>query len=280
MGKPLVNELMSAALVEDFATHGAVCVRGALSKELLDRLVESFESLKLQAVDTSDYYGHEAKGQTLVRNNNWQSDPSILNFIQRSPIADIAREVLQSRSLRLYEDLLIYKEAGTDQPTPWHQDDPRWPLTGRQMCSVWMCLEPVTLATGALRFAAGSSNGPPYEPYLSPAEKDNWEPMEGGAFPDVDADPKRFPVLSFDTLPGDIVVFHSRSIHAAFGSARERPRRTFSFRFIGDDVRWKFRKNVFYDFLRTLPLKDGDTPDHPRFPLVRNSIPTLEGVPA
>ena len=36
------------------------------------------------------------------------------------------------------------------------------------------------------------------------------------------------------------VVFHPRALHTAYGSAPDRPRRTFTLRFTGDDV-WRIR---------------------------------------
>lgn len=273
-----MSPLVDAAHLEQFDHTGATCVRGALALEWRALLSKRFDALCAQASDNSGYYGAQAQGQTLVQQNNWQLDPGIHEFIHRSPVADIARALLGSAQIRLYEDLLIYKSAGTDQATPWHQDDPQWPLTGRQMCSVWLCLEPVTLATGALRFVTGSSHGPAYEPYLPPERLADREPMPGGPLPNVDAEPDRFQVFGFNTEPGDVVVFHPRSLHSANGSAMDRPRRTFSFRFIGDDVRWKWRSNVFYEDLKTVPLNDGDVLELPRFPLLRDRASAGKGI--
>ena len=57
---------------------------------------------------------------------------------------------------RLYEDLLLYKAAGANGAAGWHRDAPLWPLSGRQMSSIWFSLETVTGDTGAMKFVAGS----------------------------------------------------------------------------------------------------------------------------
>jgi hypothetical protein len=66
-------------------------------------------------------------------------------------------------------------------------------------------------------------------------------------------------------------------VHSAYGSAPAHPRRTFSVRFLGDDVRWLPKKSVFHDWLKQIPLSEGDCIDGERFPLLwertRNSTP-------
>lgn len=140
------------------------------------------------------------------------------------------------------------------------------------MCSAWLCLDPVTGDTGSLRFATGTHRGPMYRPF-APAERQadvdaDMIFFDGGELPDVDASAERFKVMHFDTQPGDVVIFHPRCLHAAFGSAPDRPRRTFSFRFIGDDVRWQPKRSVFHSWLKDIPLQAGDRVSGDRFPLL------------
>jgi ectoine hydroxylase-related dioxygenase (phytanoyl-CoA dioxygenase family) len=68
--------------------------------------------------------------------------------------------------------------------------------------------------------------------------------------------------------PGDVVVFHPRVLHTAYGSAADRPRRTFTLRFMGDDVRWRPRRSMFHPWMRECGLQKHDVPDHPWFPVV------------
>jgi ectoine hydroxylase-related dioxygenase (phytanoyl-CoA dioxygenase family) len=183
-------------------------------------------------------------------------------------VARTAAAFLDADAIRLYEDLFIYRDAGTETPTEWHQDEVQWPLTGKQMCSVWLTTEQTAPETGALRFVAGSHRGPTYTPRMPPGREAFAEIFEGGDIPDVDTDPKRFPVVSFEVQPGDALVFHPKLLHGAFGSSSDRPRRTFSFRCMGPDVRWKHKRCVYLDFLRELPLQDGDPLPEEHFPLL------------
>jgi ectoine hydroxylase-related dioxygenase (phytanoyl-CoA dioxygenase family) len=193
-------------------------------------------------------------------------------FISAPPLAAAAAAVIAATKVNLYEDLLIYKAAGTSGPTPWHQDEPQWPVTGTQMASIWLCLEAVTPETGALRFVAGSHRGPLSEPYAPAAQRAGVEAdrayFTGGRLPDIDSAPERFPVISFATEPGDVIAFHPRIVHGAYGNATDRPRRTFSIRFLGDDVRWQSKASVVLPWLAEIGLGNGETISGERFPQV------------
>lgn len=51
-------------------------------------------------------------------------------------------------------------------------------------------------------------------------------------------------VLSWDTEPGDIIIHHPNTVHGSAGNVSESRRRlSSSIRYLGDDVRWRFKAN-------------------------------------
>jgi ectoine hydroxylase-related dioxygenase (phytanoyl-CoA dioxygenase family) len=49
-------------------------------------------------------------------------------------------------------------------------------------------------------------------------------------------------VVHFETVPGDVVVHHARTIHGAFANITpDRPRRALSIRYAGDDARFRIK---------------------------------------
>ena len=270
--------------IEQFERVGAVPIRGLLNAEWIKQLEDTFSALKRDAVDTSTYYStgdnkdpvaKSWKASTLIRDDNWMVNETMRRFIFESPIAQAAAALMRSTEVQLYEDLLIYKERAADAPTPWHQDEPQWPTQGTKICSVWLCLEPVTRETGALRFVTGTHRGPLYIPYVPPQRQSDLDRdmhyFDGGTLPDIDGNPWRYSVVSYDVQPGDVICFHTRTIHAAYGSAQTHPRRTFSVRFLGDDIRWRRKHCVFHDWLKTIDLDEGARLEHERFPVVWHS---------
>jgi ectoine hydroxylase-related dioxygenase (phytanoyl-CoA dioxygenase family) len=62
-------------------------------------------------------------------------------------------------------------------------------------------------------------------------------------FPDIDADPEAFGVVSWDMQPGDCVAFNSRTMHGGSGKLEDDCElRVFTTKWLGDDVRIKFRE--------------------------------------
>ena len=272
------------AMIETFQETGAVKVPQVLSREFLDLLDSGLQPIVDAADDYSDYYDkgelettssectkrERRSGLSLTRQNAWIISPEVRQLLHNSPLPALAAKLTSSRQIRLYEDLMIYKAAGVEMPTPWHQDDPQWPLRGRQMCSAWFCLDPVDKSTGALCFVSGSHKGPRYEPYVAPSRRDDLKAdrqyFEGGKMPEIEPDSTDYPIVCYDTEPGDVVFFHPRCIHGAFGSNPQYPRRTFSFRFLGDDVRWEPKKSVMYNWLSNIPLSPGQPVIDAHFP--------------
>ena len=170
-----------------------------------------------------------------------------------------------SRQVRLFHDHVLVKEAGSTEPSPWHQDQPYYCVDGTQNVSFWIPLDPVT-RENTLEFARGShASGTWYMP-RSFVKK---TPMvfEEGALaevPEID----RGDVVGWALEPGDAVAFHMLTLHQAAGSPTRR--RAFSLRLLGDDARYAPRPH------RTSPpfeeiggeLEAGGPMDHPLFPVL------------
>ena len=66
-----------------------------------------------------------------------------MRFALESPAAEIAGRIMQSDKINFFYDQLLVKEPGTHAPTPWHQDQPYWAVSGWQVASLWLPLDPV-----------------------------------------------------------------------------------------------------------------------------------------
>jgi ectoine hydroxylase-related dioxygenase (phytanoyl-CoA dioxygenase family) len=126
------------------------------------------------------------------------------------------------------------------------------------LSSVWFSLETVTSDTGAMKFVVGS-------------HRDSDEVVKAESIGEGESDVKPHQVITIEAEPGDVVVFHPRALHCAYGSAPDRPRRSFTHRFMGDDIRWRPRKSMYHAWMRECGLNKGDVLDHPWFPVVGRS---------
>ncbi len=258
-------------IAQDYARDGAVVLRGVFNPRELALLEGGIEHnlahlspLALVASEADD------PGRFVEDFCTWQNNPDYEAILRHSALPHIATQLMDSRTARLYHDHLLVKEPGTRQPTPWHQDQPYYNVSGRQNVSFWIPVDPVPLAS-TLRFVAGSHAGTWYMPRTFRDQQARWFP-EGtlAELPAIDAEPERFRQLAWALEPGDCVAFHMLSLHASSGVGPVQRRRVFSARYLGDDARHAPRP------WRTSPpfpgltdrLADGAVLDDPLFPSV------------
>ncbi|WP_234266485.1 phytanoyl-CoA dioxygenase family protein [Hydrogenophaga sp. NFH-34] len=236
---------LDVATVADYARDGAVVLRGVFDADDLRTLEAGIEHnlahlspLALVASEPDD------PGRFVEDFCTWQDNPAYRRILTASALPHIAAQLMQSRTVRLYHDHLLVKEAGTRQPTPWHQDQPYYNVDGRQNVSFWIPVDPVPLAS-TLRFVAGSHAGTWYMPRTFRDQQAKWFPEGSLAeLPPVDTEPDRYPQRAWALEPGDCVAFHMLSLHASSGTGPGVRRRVFSARYLGDDAvhaprRWR-----------------------------------------
>jgi ectoine hydroxylase-related dioxygenase (phytanoyl-CoA dioxygenase family) len=199
----------------------------------------------------------------------WEENERYREFIFASALGEVGARLMGSTTARLYHDHMLTKEPGTQQRTPWHQDQPYYNVSGSQNCSFWIPVDPVSRES-TLEFVAGSHRGPWLMPRSFLDAQARWFP-EGtlAELPDIDADRSRYRLLGWELRPGDAVCFHMLTLHASGGvGAGSSRRRVFSVRLLGDDIRhaprsWKTSPD-FPGLAEALPR---DAPmEHPLFP--------------
>ena len=225
---------LGESTITDFVRDGAVVIRGALSPCELETLTRGIEANlaqpgELAAVASSG----DDPGRFFEDFCNWQRITEYEQILKHSALPCIAATLMQSQTVRIYHDHLLVKEAGTRQPTPWHQDQPYYNVDGRQNVSFWIPVDPVPRES-TLEFLAESHDGTWYMPRTFMTKQAKWFPEGSLAdLPDMDVAENKACVIGWALQPGDMVAFHMLTLHAASGSATRR--RVFSARYLGDD---------------------------------------------
>lgn len=221
-------------LASEFERDGAVCVRGLVAPELLAKVTAAVDA-NLAAPSVLAQVASQANdpGRFVEDFCNWPRFPAYVDLAQAA--APVAQALMGSASVRLYHDHLLVKEAGTRQPTPWHQDQPYYDVDGRDVVSMWLPIDPVPRES-TLEFVAGTHLGPWLMPRTFMQREAKWFPEGSLAdVPDVQANRGAFPILGWALQPGDAVFFHALTLHASQGATGLR--RVISIRFLGDDAR-------------------------------------------
>lgn len=267
-GEGLRPETITEAMIEQFETLGYVNVPGLLDPSWIALLDSAMAEI------LSDSYAVDPRLPDKRHNTDMlRKFEAFRRVMYQSPIAPAAAALMRSDSARYYEDILVYVPEGLEDFGGWHQDAPTWPLKGRQFANVWFSLDETTKDTGSLRVVNASHLGPWYLPgHVGEDRREAFEHDKylwtGGPLPDVEAEPERFPVALIETRPGDVVLFHPSALHQGRGKPVGGPRRTFTARLFGDDVRWHRKRCIYHAWMLEAGLDDGDVPDHPRMPLL------------
>ena len=135
------------------------------------------------------------------------------------------------------------KEPGTKERTPWHHDQPYYPIDGKDIVSLWIPLDPVEKNT-CVEFIAGSHA---WGRWFTPArfvDQKTHPTAQDSRFeppPDFEAERAQHRVLQWQLAVGDCIAFHGLTVHGAPENASSHRRRAFSARFTGADARFVLR---------------------------------------
>lgn len=223
--------------IESFQRDGAVCLRQLLTPQDIGLLREGIDANLANPSPRAKVASRpDDPGFFIEDFCNWRQNPQYQRFIFQSGLAEAAGSLMRSRTARLYHDHMLTKERGTRQRTPWHQDQPYYNINGRQNCSFWIPVDPVS-RSATLEFVAGSHCGPWFMPRAFMDAQAKWFP-EGALkdLPDIEGRRADYSILGWEIEPGDVVCFHMLTLHASGGVEGNRRRRVFSVRFLGDDI--------------------------------------------
>ncbi len=247
--------------IRAYREDGAARIRGVIDAHWLGVLADAVDEAVASPSGFAKDYAPEGAPRYFTDHRLFNRFEGFRRFLFEGPLPRLAAEILGSSRVDLYDEHLLIKEAGTPTPTHWHHDMPYFSIDGDDLVSVWFSLDPVTRDTGALRFARGSHRwGKLYQPVRIGLN----DPVAGfdrddlvAEVPDIDADPVRYPTVMLEADPGDVIVFHGLALHASGPNKRsDVSRRAVSYRFAGDDIRWRNRSEKPLIFKRS--LNDGD----------------------
>lgn len=279
-------DIPRAITSDEIATYhrdGVVLLPGMFDEEWIDLLKQGLVANCDDPTDRSRVWDRDAAGRTMFYDSQaWQRIEEYRQFIFGSPAAPIASQLMGSARINFYFDAVFVRSPGSQFATPWHQDEPYWSVEGYDTCTIWMPLVPVK-RENALAYVPGSHRlDSVFYQYnfgnLNPDGKTGIDQVDFSSvaeltFPDINADPEGFGVVNWNMQPGDCVAFNSRIMHGGSGKLEDGCElRVFTTKWLGDDVRIKFRDcgmDPDHSAIMTEHgLKPGDRPGTDLYPQV------------
>ena len=269
--------------VETYHRDGVLKLSGMFDKDWIEILNKGLDANIETPTRRSRIWYKDTSGRSMFYDHTaWQGIEEYRKFIFNSPAAQICGQLMDSATVNFFFDSVFVRSTGTQFETPWHQDEPYWSVEGYDACSLWMPLVPVKRKS-SLSFVPGSHRlKTVFKQYnfgdLNPVRKKNVDQVDFSdiaeqEFPDINADPERFGVVSWDMQPGDCIAFNGRTMHGGSGKLDDGfELRVFTTKWVGDDVRIKFRDcgmdpDHSPDMIEK-GLKPGDRPDTDLYPQI------------
>jgi ectoine hydroxylase-related dioxygenase (phytanoyl-CoA dioxygenase family) len=269
--QPLHAVPLRPITAEDRATYerdGVVLLRGMFGPAWIAFLREAIDrAMAAPGPHAEEYTPSGGAGRFFGDLDLWQRHETFRRFVFESPAAEIAARIMASPTANFFYDQLLVKEPGTAERTPWHQDQPYWAVSGRQVCSIWVPADPVDRET-SVQYVRGSHN---WRRAFQPRHFSDGSAYRGRdlePLPDIDADRGAYDIAAFALEPGDCLAFQAMIVHGAPGNASGRRRRALATRWTGSDARSAIPEGEVAIPTTDPGLRDGEPIGGPLFPRI------------
>ena len=164
--------------------------------------------------------------------------PAYRPLLEQSPAARMVADLWGARDVWFMYEQVFLKEGPQTRRTPWHQDASYLPVDGEMLAVIWIPFEALS-AEDSLELVRGSHrqvlhDGSRFDP------ADDTAPLYGDGslprLPDIEANRSQWDIVSWPVEPGDVVVFHPKTLHGGAATRSGARRRTLSLRFFGEDA--------------------------------------------
>jgi len=279
MNNDLLRPLTSKE-VDTYHRNGVVLLTGMFDEDWIKLLNKGLDINCKSPTEQSRIWHKNDSGHTMFYDSlAWRKIEEYKKFVFNSPAAKICGQLMKSKTVNFFFDAVFVRSAGTKFETPWHQDEPYWSIEGYDACSLWMPLVKVK-KKNCLSFVPGSHS---YKSVFNqknfgeltghPNDQVDFSKVANEEFPDINANPEKFGVVSWELQPGDCIAFNGRTMHGGSGKLDDDTNlRVFTTKWLGDDARIKFRNYGmdpdFSSLMIKKGLKSGDRPDTDLYPKV------------
>ena len=261
-----MKKYLSSEEIDSYKNQGAIVVKNVFSP-WIDLLKKGFEKVLKEPGPHARENVKNGEGRFFEDYCNWQRITEFKKFAEESPAAQIVAEATNSKSIQLFHEHIFVKDPGTVKETPWHQDMPYYCVDGNDTGSFWIPLDPIS-KDNSLQILLGSHKLPKL---VRPTKWSNDQPWYKNDdnfmdMPDIKSMEKN--ILKPKMNLGDAILFNFKVLHSSSGNSENIPRRAFSIRFIGDDVKYLDRGEETSPPFKGIDLKNGAKMREDWFPVV------------
>ena len=143
--------------VRTFREDGVVLLKGLFDRDWVERVRDLAEADMSTPGEMKQELAKDGDPGRFFNNTFlWPRNDDFRDIVFNSPAARIAARIMEAGKINIVFDQFLIKEPGTQERTRWHHDLPYWPINGDQVCTLWLALDPVDAASGAVEYVRGS----------------------------------------------------------------------------------------------------------------------------
>jgi ectoine hydroxylase-related dioxygenase (phytanoyl-CoA dioxygenase family) len=271
----MLNLVQTEIAMADYAALGVAHLAQAIDAGWVTRLERGLQRILADPGPLSNVERSADGVITYVSDMfGWTRDPDLRSFVFESPAAKIAAAAMGVTEVRFFFDHAFMRTERSQHTTHWHNDLGYWPISGQQICTIWIPLDDVDEDCGELEYVIGSHLwGQSFKNTVFPMHrKTNIGRFDAreillNPVPDVEQARSAFDIRQFPMKRGDCLVHHPLILHASPAQKEGRRRWAYATRWAGPDVRYAPRvdtQKLIYD----PGLEHGDPLSGELFPLV------------
>lgn len=179
--------------------------------------------------------------------NVWRLDDRFAAVALDPAIAGMALQLLDCDEVLLMEDNVVAKGPGSGT-IPWHQDLAYWPITEPAVVTLWIALEDVDAANGAMTVVPGSHRTVEHLP-VAFGDASTFMGEHRPGVPELTQDPEAegYPVVTYRFHAGQGGFHHPLVWHGSTPNRSSTMRRAYVLRYIASGTQWWGSSRIPYD---------------------------------
>ncbi|KAL7546364.1 hypothetical protein ACHAWF_009700 [Thalassiosira exigua] len=193
---------LTEAQIRTLEEDGVVHVKGVFDAEW----VEYLRAATGHQVSNPHFWafaGTASKLYDYIQRNIWQTNKAFADFYYHSAMGHVLAQAGRTDAIRVSTDLLM---VNPNKGFKWHQDNQNGPITWDEGIRFWITMDETPKEYGAPVYLKGSHRNDVVD--------------EGAVFVDIEEkglEGYKDELLEFRTMPGDMLIWHPRTIHKVDG---------------------------------------------------------------
>lgn len=195
---------LTEAQIRTLEEDGVVHIKNVFDDEWVDYLRKA----TAHQVENPHFWAFAGTASRLydyIQRNIWQTNRAFANFYYHSAMGHVLAQCGRTDQIRVSTDLLM---VNPNKGFKWHQDNQNGPITWEEGIRFWITMDETPKDYGAPVYLKGSHKNSCVD--------------EQAVFVDIEMEGMekyKEDLLEFRTMPGDMLIWHPKTIHKVDGPA-------------------------------------------------------------